>query len=209
LTENTTYKSATELISDFATASKREVFLHEFPYPPAVPMYGVRFTQKLVFVKDNLNPDIFLIGFHDPKQFSETEMVFGVFSFTDLPLDFKVVIRERNFTDFFNRSLKKNAIYPNFLLNNFSTVVTGNNKELFDKIFVYHNKTVQINQMVKELLQIPDIFYFGINSINFDYVPPFKDKSFLGFYTTQKWITDPPKLELLFEKMRELKEILN
>ncbi len=209
MSENTTYKSATELITDFANASNREIFVQEFPYPAAVPMYGVRFTQKLILVKDNQNPDIYLIGFHDPKQFSETEMVFGIFSFTDLPIDFKVVIRERNFTDFFNRSLKKNSLYPIFLLNNFSTVVTGHDKELFDKIFVYHNKTVQINQIIKELLQIPDIFYFGINSINFDFIPPFKDKSYLGFYTTQKWITDPTKLELLFEKMRELKDIFN
>lgn len=201
--DNPENKSTIELLTDFANWTSRKIYASEILYP-SLAIRRVTLHKRTVYIPDTKEELCFLVGYHDPKSFSENELFFGVFFTIPFPSTTTFNIRKKDMLDKLNPFLAKKSLTIGSPKFDSSTVITGNNKILTSEIL---NDT-KVQDLILELLEIRDCVNIGLNDVDLDFVPHFKDKSSFGVFTKQVWFVDTEMIENLFAKVRQLRQLI-
>lgn len=197
-------KSTIELLTDFAVQTNRKIYSTEVPYPSSA-VNRVTLHKRTVIIPDTIEELSFLVGYHDPKSFNENELFFGVFFKTSLPSTLIFDIRKKDIFDKLNLFLSKKTFKTGNNQFDSSAVITSNDNVATNNIL--YDRVLQ-NQIL-ELLDVRDCLNIGLNQVNLDFVPNFKDSSNFGIYTKQAWFVDPEIIQNLFVQTRQLRQLMN
>jgi len=191
-------QSIIEIFNEFAQKTNRKIYTSERAYPSSF-LYGVTNHKRIIVIPNTQEELSFLIGYHDPKSFSANELYFGSFIPLSMPDSVKLSIRKKYFFDSIS-PFKKQMIKLNNKIFDSSAIISGNDESIVSKYFYDY----KVQESVLDSLNLMKDICIGINEINIEYVPAFKNKSNLGIFTRLKWLTDEELLEALFEKIESI-----
>lgn len=201
---NTENKSTIELLSDFAVQTNRKIYSTEVLYP-STAVHRITLHKRTVFIPDTDEELSFLVGYHDPRSFSENELFFGVFFKTSLPSTLSFDIRKKDILDKLNPFLAKKIFKTGSNQFDSSAVITGNDNIKTNQVL--NDRVLQ--NLILELLEVRECLNIGLNEVNLNFVPNFVGSSNFGVFTKQAWFVDHEIIQNLFVQIRQLEKLIN
>jgi len=86
-----------------------------------------------------------------------------------------------------------------------ATVISGTDKDLIRTVL----KNSSVQNLIMDLLEVKETLIFGMNEVDLDFVPAFKNQSNFGIFTKQAWLVDEDIIEVFFTKIRQLRALLS
>ena len=193
--------SEIEKLGIFALETGRQIKSSETPYT-STSVHPVIYHKRTVCITDNNK--VYYICFGDSRNFGNYANFSGVFFLLDTPLTTTITIRKKDILDKINPFLKC------------SNYKTGDNK--FDSSIVLEENDIntadnilkhsEIRNTIIDFTKKQQLYRFGINEINLDFIEHFKNKSFIGIYILNDWIVDPKVIEEIFRISHKIIKII-
>lgn len=186
-------KSAIQELKDFAKKTGRSVEVSEKDYP--VDKLRPRYlSRNYIVISSQFNSSVKFVSFNDDKAFGDNSMYCGVFFPINAPKSSIINIRKKNILDKLNPLLKQKdygGMSDGFIS---KVVIVDEDSHSTNKIF--NNYRLQDHTIAA--LNLDERLRVGINTIEIDMVPEFKNKSLFGIYMSPQWLLNDVLIEKLF-----------
>ncbi len=195
-------KSAIEILTEFAKNTGRKIEFLEQPYPKGF-IRPVAYHKRKLYIPGNKEETSYFICYQDSTEFGEHAMYSGVFVPISVPESFRIKVRKKDVIDKLNVFSRKKSIKTENQDFDSQVVLTVSDPDKAKLIL--KNKNIQ--GIIIKAFKLNEEFKIAINEVDISFVPPFKNKSYFGIYSTQQWILERETIETLFwliEKFRSL-----
>ncbi|MCX6232207.1 MAG: hypothetical protein NTZ33_11755 [Bacteroidetes bacterium] len=201
--DNEENPSAIDKLIAFTEKTNRKIYFAEYMYPGILSKNANH--KRTVYIPDTAEELIFLIAYQDPKSMSENELFFGAFFPISISTSSTMNIRKKDIIDKINPFLKHKIFKTGTEQFDASAIISGNDETLVSKYFLQYN----MQNLVLDSLDISNAINIGINELDLDFVPAFKNKSHIGIFTRQKWLVDNAIIEKLFKNIEMFRKHIN
>lgn len=186
-------ESAIDPIKDYARKTGRELIYKERPYP-AVAMQRNIYHRRTLYLKGTLGNTPCFACFADSREFGKYALFSGIFIPVDLPLTSNISIRNKDILDKINPFNKNKQLKTAIPSMDRKTFITGNDPLAVKKIF----QERRFQQLTDKALPLDPGIVIAINQADIGFIPAFENKSHLGIFITNEWITDTRLIEKLY-----------
>ncbi|MDD3281738.1 MAG: hypothetical protein PHC83_09255 [Bacteroidales bacterium] len=195
-------KSIVEIYETFARETKRKIHYSLTPHK-GTPLHGVTSIIKTLYIPNKEEGNTYLVAYHNPYQFEDASIFFGVFFYSKVDTSIQIDIRKKDILDTLNPFLKRKTMQANDSDFNSKTVIYAHEGHITEKIINDH----KIQQSILESLDIAQVLHVGMNNCYIDFIPEFIGKSPFGIYSKQKWHTETAVMENMYTQCERLREL--
>ena len=198
-------KSNIEILKDFAKSTNRSIVVKEIPYP----LTGIRTFQKykrMIYIPYDSENKSFFIWFSDPYTKIGVPTVFcGAFIPIPSNIKSKINIRNKNILDKVDvfSSTKSNKIGNDSFD---SKVIISDDLDSSAKRLLLQSR---IQKNILKALEFEKFMIISINEHNIDFVPEFKDVSYLAIINPQSWTLERKDIEKIFNQIEKIRMLIN
>jgi hypothetical protein len=199
-------KSSIDILKEFARRTGRDIEFTTRNHDYTI-IHAVRYHQRSLYIPNNPDQTSYFICYGDsgaPAQIGESVLYSGVFISVDLPKAASIKIRKKDILDKLNIFKKKKYLKTGFENFDAKTTIRGNDSLSAQKL----TKSRKVQENILEAFELDESLTVGLNTVNAEFVPRLKDRSFLGIYSLSGWILDNKKIEKLFEITEDIRKSL-
>ncbi len=195
-----------EILKEFAKSTERSIEFTENPHKSII-MHPVKLHRRSLYIPNDANQKSFFVCFGDSgaaANIGEQVLYSGVFIPVPFPKNSNVKIRKKNILDNFNIFYRKKFLKSGFQSFDEKVTIRGSDSTTAKKLL--NSRKVRDN--ILKTFEMDESLSIGLNTVNADFVPQFKNGSYLGVYTINGWILEQEKIEKLFKIMDTIRKIL-
>ncbi|RUT78172.1 hypothetical protein [Ancylomarina longa] len=195
-------KSSIQKLNEFAEQTNRLITFTDKLYPSNA-IHPVTYRRRTLYIPNNKGRSSYFVCFDDSRRMNRYARYSGVFFPIELSKSTKICIRKKDIVDKLNFFTKTNRCKIG--------------QESFDSHVIYEefdsirNNQIFTNTKIQDLIRKAFVLKLrvGVNMLLVDFVPGFRKQSYFGIYTTHEWLTNPMRIEFLFDLAEEINRNIN
>ena len=198
-------KTNIEILREYAKSTKRSIVDKEIPYP----LTGVRTFRKykrMVYIPNNAENTSYFIWFSDPYAKAGLSTIYCG-AFIPLPSRIKSRINIRNVN-----TLDKLNVFSKTKSNNIgsdrfdSKVIISGDIDSSVKGLLSQSR---IQDQLLKALKIEPFMNISMNECNIDFIPEFKDTSYLSIINPQSWTLESDFIDKTFRQIEKIRDLID
>ncbi len=199
-------KTDIEILTEFAKGTNRFIEANEVPYPSSFIRKNLLRFKRTVYIPNDPERNSFYICYNDPYHNIEQSAIFsGAFIPLALKTKTKVSIRKRDVVDKVNIFSRNKPMGVGSYKFDSKVVING---DLDLELRGFLSKTKLQNKILEVLGMNKGFIKISINEFNLDFVPEFKNSSYLSIINNQEWEVDKDRIEQFFNQIEMIRKVI-